>query len=253
MATTTAVRPEVSSLVHGTLGDKMMSEPPLFGMLSGMIGAGKTVLADAIGARFGIKVYHEMDKNKEQLERFYADPAQYAFPLQIHLLTQRANLQDSIPIDEPAILDRSPYEDYVFAWMLCHDKHYITPEDYVTYNSLSRFVHSKLRRPTVIIHLDVSPELAIARIRGRGRPMEAGIDIEYMRALSRAYEKFLGEISRIIPVIRVDWKLFPDEISTDSGAVVDKLVDSIVMAISEMKMLKHVSPSDTCQSARVAE
>lgn len=38
--------------------------------------------------------------------------------------------------------------------------------------------------------------------------MEGGITLEYLQALHRGYQHFVTEISRVIPVIRVDYDRF---------------------------------------------
>ena len=63
-------------------------------------------------------------------------------------------------------------------------------------------------KPNVIVYLDVSPERSMERIRERNRDVESGITIEYLSALYQGYEEFIADISRIIPVIRVDYDRF---------------------------------------------
>ena len=60
----------------------------------------------------------------------------------------------------------------------------------------------------MIVYLDVSPECSLERIRSRGRDCESGITREYLEALYRGYEEFVADISRVIPVIRVDYDRF---------------------------------------------
>ena len=42
----------------------------------------------------------------------------------------------------------------------------------------------------------------------RNRGVESGITLEYLTALYDEYEIFLQDISRTVPVIRVDWDHF---------------------------------------------
>ena len=63
-------------------------------------------------------------------------------------------------------------------------------------------------RPSVVIYLDVKPERSMERIQERSRDVESGISLEYLHALYQGYEDFVAEISRTIPVIRVDWDRF---------------------------------------------
>ena len=65
-----------------------------------------------------------------------------------------------------------------------------------------------MKKPNIIVHLDVSPEEAMDRIRVRARGCETGITIEYLIALHAAYEEFISQIARVIPVIKVDYSKF---------------------------------------------
>jgi len=65
-----------------------------------------------------------------------------------------------------------------------------------------------MKKPNIIVHLDLAPEESIRRIRMRNRECENGITIEYMRSLHAAYEFFIADIARVIPVIKVDYSTF---------------------------------------------
>jgi deoxyadenosine/deoxycytidine kinase len=56
----------------------------------------------------------------------------------------------------------------------------------------------------------VQPETSLERIRQRSRGVESGIKLEYLRGLREAYEEFVADISRLIPVIRVSWEQYRD-------------------------------------------
>ncbi len=42
----------------------------------------------------------------------------------------------------------------------------------------------------------------------RSRGVESGITLEYLKALYAGYEEFINDISRVIPVISVDYDRF---------------------------------------------
>lgn len=64
------------------------------------------------------------------------------------------------------------------------------------------------KKPNLIVHLDVSPEESLRRIRMRKRDCEADISLDYLQKLRKAYEEFLSGVTRIIPVIRVNYEKF---------------------------------------------
>merc|ERR1712039_1074046 len=58
------------------------------------------------------------------------------------------------------------------------------------------------------VHLDVTPEESYRRIKMRSRDCESSIPLEYLKALHAVYETFINDISRVIPVIKVDYQRF---------------------------------------------
>jgi hypothetical protein len=65
-----------------------------------------------------------------------------------------------------------------------------------------------MKKPNIIVHLDLTPEESIRRIQMRNRDCESGISLEYMQSLHAAYESFISDIARVIPVIKVDYSRF---------------------------------------------
>ncbi len=177
----------------------------LFIGIAGMTGAGKSTLATALGEHLGIDVYYEPVEDNEDLEDFYRDTRRYSFAMQIYLLNRRFQQhQEIIWRGRSAVQDRTIYEDSIFARMLA-ESNLMDERDYRTYSELFRHMSNFMCKPNVIVYLDVSPELSQERIRRRGREVEVGVSLEYLTALHEGYEAFVADISRVIPVIRVDY------------------------------------------------
>ncbi|MCA9756834.1 MAG: deoxynucleoside kinase [Candidatus Eisenbacteria bacterium] len=188
--------------------------------IAGMIGAGKSTLATSLGKHLGIDVYYEPVEDNEYLEDFYRDTPRYAFATQIYLLNKRfAQHQEIIWRGRSAVQDRTIYEDSIFAKMLATTG-LMDERDYRTYIELFRNMSNFMCKPNVIVYLDVSPEKSLERIRSRARGMETGISLEYLRALYRGYEEFIGDVSRVIPVISVDYDRFAT--AEEMASVIEK-------------------------------
>lgn len=87
---------------------------------------------------------------------------------------------------------------------------HMTERDLTTYLELFEHMSNMMRRPTVVIHLDVKPEESLRRINMRARTCESTIPLEYLESLYDEYETFVRDISKVIPVIRVDYSSFHD-------------------------------------------
>jgi deoxyadenosine kinase len=181
----------------------------LFIGIAGMIGAGKSTLARSLGEHLAIDVYYEPVENNEYLEDFYRDTKRYSFATQIYLLNKRFQQhQEIIWRGRSAVQDRTVYEDSIFARMLAASG-LMEERDYRTYLELFRNMSNFMCKPNLIVYLDVTPERSMERIRARGREVENEISLEYLTALYQGYQDFVTEISRVIPVIRVDYDRFP--------------------------------------------
>ncbi len=207
----------------------------LFIGIAGMIGAGKSTLATELGKHLDIDVYYEPVEDNEYLQDFYRDTATYSFAMQVYLLNRRFQQhQEIIWKGRPAIQDRTIYEDSVFAKMLVQQD-LMDERDYRTYVQLFKHMSNFMRKPNVIVYLDVSPQKSAERIALRSRGVESGISVEYLRALYQGYQEFIDEISKVIPVISVDYERFPTP---------EQMADVIIREYMDSNFLKRVSAFD---------
>jgi deoxyadenosine/deoxycytidine kinase len=84
------------------------------------------------------------------------------------------------------------------------------PRDYRTYLQLFKHMSNFMCKPSAIIYLDVKPERSMERIQERARGVEVGISLQYLTALHGEYERFVRDVSRRIPTIRVSWDQYRD-------------------------------------------
>lgn len=185
-------------------------------VFEGLIGVGKTTVTKDIAVHLGYDVMLEpiLDgRLKTLLDEFYVDPKSVAFQLQVEVLTQRSALERqglyavSSGSSEGVVFDRSLCGDTCFAEVQ-YQLGNITESQYVTYLKLYDLVKRGSMYPDLIVYLDVDLDVAIERINSRGRDCEGGVDGDYLRALSEAYEKYILAMRRYTQVMRVDWNEF---------------------------------------------
>lgn len=208
----------------------------LFIGIAGLIGAGKSTLATALGRHMALDVYYEPVEDNEYLADFYRDTARYSFATQIYLLNRRFQQhQEIIWRGRPAIQDRTIYEDAIFAKMLS-ETGLMEPRDYRTYLQLFKHMSNFMCRPSAIIYLDVKPERAMERIALRGRGVESGISLQYLQALYDEYERFLYDISHRIRTIRMSWDEYRD---------VDEMAAVIRREVLDATFLREIKAWDS--------
>lgn len=167
-----------------------------------------STLAAALAKRLGLPVYYEPVQDNEYLADFYQDIPKYGFAMQVYLLNKRFKQQQEIIwAGKGGVQDRTIYEDSIFAKML-RDTGMMAERDYQTYVSLFQHMSNFMKKPNIIVHLDVSPEESLRRIHMRARGCETGITLEYLTNLHSAYENFISQISKMIPVIKIDYESF---------------------------------------------
>jgi deoxyadenosine/deoxycytidine kinase len=200
--------------------------------IAGIIGAGKTTLATALGQHLGLEVHYEPVIDNAYLDDFYRETRRYSFAMQIYLLNRRFQQhQEIIWHGRGGVQDRTIYEDAIFAKTL-RDMDLMEPRDYETYVNLFRNLSNFMCRPNFIIYLEVSPETSMERIKQRSRGCETGITLEYLTQLYNGYEEFIGEISRLIPVLRVRWDEFWE---------VERLAQAITREYNRGNFLREVA------------
>ena len=176
--------------------------------IAGMIGAGKSTLCTALAEHLNIDAYYEPVADNDYLADFYRDTKKYSFAMQVYLLNRRFQQhQEIIWRGRSAVQDRTIYEDAIFCKTLA-ESGLMDERDYRTYQQLFKHMSNFMCKPSVIVYLDVSPESSLDRIRSRSRGVESKIELSYLKALYQGYEDFISDISRTIPVIRVDYERF---------------------------------------------
>lgn len=205
--------------------------------VEGVIGAGKTSLARAIGKRLGWRVLEEPVDGNKLLPLFYEDPKKWAFPFQIKMLHSRyASQNEAAYSRQMCVLDRSLPGDRVFAWLhrLYGNMHAV---EWEVYEECYR-VMSAIRPPALLLYLRVSPEVAEARMKKRARTVESGVPLAYLRDLATHYDELINTIeggrhawSRGLRVQRLDWDADLSEESYERA--VDMLLPALLEAAAD--------------------
>ncbi|KRM45925.1 deoxyguanosine kinase [Lentilactobacillus parafarraginis DSM 18390 = JCM 14109] len=166
-------------------------------MLAGTIGAGKTSLTQMLSTHLGTPAYYESVDNNRILPLFYQDPKKYAFLLQIDFLNRRMADIKKAWRNEQSVLDRSIFEDSLL-FHLNADLGRATETEVAIYDSLLQNMMQELpstphsKNPDLLIHIDISFDTMLARIKKRGRPFEQIANdpslYQYYKDLNQRYQ-----------------------------------------------------------------
>lgn len=162
---------------------------PMFVVVAGNIGSGKTTLTKKLSERLGWKPHFESVSDNPYLADFYADMSRWSFPLQVYFLTHRFNTHKLIEgLPASSVQDRSIYEDAnIFARAL-YEQGNLDKRDYENYRTLYESMIQYLHPPTLMIFLRRSVPKLQERIKQRGRDYEQAIPVDYLTSLNEYYD-----------------------------------------------------------------
>lgn len=156
--------------------------------IEGVIGAGKTTLAQMLSEKLGARLVLERFEENPFLPKFYEDPEHYAFQTQIFFLLSRYRQQQELfqadLFHDFVISDYIFEKDKIFAYLTLAD------EELKLYETLLAAIERTIPTPDLVVYLQCSTERLMSNIRNRGRKMEEKMSEEYIKDLNEAYNYF---------------------------------------------------------------
>ncbi|MCT8389240.1 deoxynucleoside kinase [Leuconostoc holzapfelii] len=204
-------------------------------VLSGTIGAGKTSLTEMLADHLGSQAFYESVDDNPILPLFYENPKKYGFLLQIYFLNKRlAQIKAARAAGVNNILDRSIYEDALL-FQLTADLNRATQTEVDIYKSLVDNMMAEIagvadvKNPDLLIHVRVSFETMLSRIKKRGRSFEQ-IDenpelFAYYQELNKRYDDWFEAYDRS-PKVQIDGDRFDFVSDAAARAIVLDMIDS---------------------------
>lgn len=186
--------------------------------IEGIIGVGKTTLARKLARALNLRFVKEPVEENPYLALFYDDPVRWSFATQMELLHRRHDLQQLAAHEDAggehrgAVLDRTLIGDRGFAQLLLK-LGYLTDLEWRTYDRAFNTMSYGLRSIDLLLFLDAEPSVALQRKEDRGREVEVGVDIEYLKGLRGTYDDLMTEIEKrrspwareVGEIWRLDW------------------------------------------------
>lgn len=174
-------------------------------VVGGMIGLGKTTLAEFIAERLNANIYYESVEDNPILPLYYSESPEeiqlkrYPFLLQLFFLNSRFETIKEATIKaskEISVIDRSIYEDWYFA-KLNYDLGRMNDLEFSLYEKLLNNMMKEIagipkKAPTLMVYLEGSFETVLDRIARRGRSYELDPELtSYYKKLWEGYNDWL--------------------------------------------------------------
>lgn len=160
--------------------------------IEGNIGAGKTTLAHLLAKHFNARLILEEFADNPFLSKFYEDPKQYAFPLELFFMAERFKQLKEL-LQQKDLFQTTTISDYLFTKCLLFAKVNLPEDEYRLYQRLFDIIHQQLIQPELLIYLHAPVKKLQENIRRRNRPYEQHIPNEYLFNIQETYTHYIKQ------------------------------------------------------------
>jgi deoxyguanosine kinase len=165
--------------------------------VAGIIGVGKTTLAEKLAKLLGGRLLPEAYDTNPFMPEVYAGKKEYALDSQLYFLTTRTEQLN------PDILipGQIAVSDYVFDKELIYARGLLSERQLALYEKAYPPLASQVSLPVLVIYLQDSAQSCLERIHRRNRPYEQKIELRFLEALDSDYRQ-LFDNWQTCPVIQ---------------------------------------------------
>ncbi|HSB93435.1 MAG TPA: deoxynucleoside kinase [Flavitalea sp.] len=160
--------------------------------IEGNIGAGKTTLAQLLSTRLNARLILEEFADNPFLSKFYSNPKQYAFPVELFFMAERYK-QLSELVQSKDLFHSVTISDYLFTKCMLFAKVNLSDEEYRLYQKLFEILNAQTVQPDILIYLHMPVNRLQVNIRKRNRPYEQQIPDDYLFNLQQTYTHYIKQ------------------------------------------------------------
>src|SRR5215218_2311502 len=164
--------------------------------IEGNIGAGKTTLAHLLSKRYNARLILEEFADNPFLPKFYENPAQYAFPLELFFMAERYKQQKEF-LQQKDMFQSLTVSDYLFTKCLLFAKVTLPEDEFGLYQRLFEIIHQQLVQPDILIYLHSPVNKLQQNIKKRARSYEQNIPDTYLFNIQETYTQYLKQHDQI--------------------------------------------------------
>lgn len=160
--------------------------------IEGNIGAGKTTLSHLLAKHYNARLVLEEFAENPFLAKFYEQPQQYAFPVELFFMAERYKQLKEM-VNSKDLFQSVTVSDYLFTKCLLFAKVNLPEEEFRLYQKLFDIIHQQLLFPDIVIYLHAPVQRLQQNIRKRNRPYEQHIPDEYLFNLQETYTSYIKQ------------------------------------------------------------
>jgi len=160
--------------------------------IEGNIGAGKTTLAHLLAKHYNARLILEAFADNPFLPKFYENPKQFAFPLELFFMAERYKQLKEL-VHTKDLFHSITVSDYLFNKCLLFAKVNLPDEEFRLYQKLFEIINQQLIQPDIIIYLHASVNKLQLNIKKRNRSYEQSIPDEYLFNIQQTYTNYIRQ------------------------------------------------------------
>lgn len=159
--------------------------------VEGNIGAGKTTLAHILSKHYNARLILEQFADNPFLSKFYENPQQYAFPLELFFMAERYKQLKELHTKD--LFQQITVADYLFTKCLLFAKVTLPDEEFRLYQKLFEIMHQQVAQPEILIYLHSPVQKLQQNIKKRNRSFEQSIPDEYLFRIQETYTNYIKQ------------------------------------------------------------
>ena len=160
--------------------------------IEGNIGAGKTTLANLLAERLNARLILEEFADNPFLAKFYDNPAQYAFSVELFFMAERYKQQKDL-VGQQDMFRSLTIADYLFTKCLLFAKVNLPDDEFRLYQRLFDIMHHQMIQPELLIYLHSPVSKLQENIKKRNRPYEQNIQNDYLYNIQQTYTHYIKQ------------------------------------------------------------
>lgn len=160
--------------------------------IEGNIGAGKTTLAHLLSKSLNARLVLEEFAENPFLEKFYQNPDQYAFSVELFFMAERFKQMKNL-VNQQDLFQHVTISDYLFTKCLLFAKVNLPDDEFRLYQKLFEILHQQLVQPDLLIYLHAPLQTLQENIRKRNRSFEQNIKDDYLFNIQQTYTHYIKQ------------------------------------------------------------